>query len=84
MDADKDKDKNKDTNPPQFTVFGDRSHSLEYPLNNIPLHIQLLSTVEPTRLSIPEYNELRKLYENDLEGFLFYEPVDDKILRIAC
>lgn len=55
-------------------ILSRHSHSAEYPLNNIPGHIQLLNAVEPTQISPQEFDQLTKLYKNDINSFLVYTP----------
>lgn len=50
------------------------SHSEEYPLHNIPKHIQSLAAFEPTQISPMQFLMLKKLYKNDIESFLHYNP----------
>ncbi|MFJ7982262.1 hypothetical protein ACIQ1D_18550 [Lysinibacillus xylanilyticus] len=57
-----------------LNVLSRHSHSEEYPLENIPRHIQILDAVEPTRISPQEFDQLIKLYKNDINSFLLYTP----------
>ncbi|MFY0521085.1 hypothetical protein ACOMCU_25155 [Lysinibacillus sp. UGB7] len=64
----------KDSNTGNVNVLSRHSHSAEYPLNNIPLDIQVLEAVEPTEISPQEFDQLTKLYKNDINSFLLYTP----------
>lgn len=65
-----------DTDSEKHNVLSRHSHSEEYPLDNIPKHIQLLKPVEPTQISPQEFDQLTKLYKNDINSFLHYTPLN--------
>lgn len=64
----------RDSKTGDVSVLSRHSHSEEYPLNNIPRHIQILDAIEPTQISPQEFDQLTKLYKNDIESFLLYNP----------
>ncbi|MBX8946008.1 MULTISPECIES: hypothetical protein [Lysinibacillus] len=64
----------RDSKTGNVSVQSHHSHSEEYPLNNIPRHIQILNAIEPTQISPQEFDQLTKLYKNDIESFLLYNP----------
>ena len=57
-----------------INLLSRHSHSKEYPLDNIPQNIQGLTAVAPTQISPMEFLKLTKLYKNDVESFLIYNP----------
>ncbi len=63
-----------DSNSGNFSALSRHSHSEEYPLDSIPRHIQILDAVEPTQISPQEFDQLTKLYKNDISSFLYYKP----------
>ncbi|SCX63375.1 hypothetical protein ACE1MS_23510 (plasmid) [Lysinibacillus sp. fkY74-1] len=64
----------RDSKTGQVNVLSRHSHSAEYPLNNIPRHIQILDAMEPTQISPQEFEQLTKIYKNDIDSFLLYKP----------
>ncbi len=64
----------RDSKTGQVNVLSRHSHSAEYPLNNIPRHIQILDAMEPTQISPHEFEQLTKIYKNDIDSFLLYKP----------
>ena len=65
----------KDSNTGNVNVLSRHSHSAEYPLNSVPRHIQVLEAFEPTEISPQEFEQLTKLYKNDINSFLIYTPI---------
>ncbi|MFJ7890457.1 hypothetical protein ACIQYL_20555 [Lysinibacillus xylanilyticus] len=47
----------------KIEVLSRHSHSEEYHLHNIPIHIQRLTAIEPTQISPMEFLKLTKLYK---------------------
>lgn len=57
-----------------INLLSRHSHSKEFQLDNVPKNIQELTEVAPTQISPIEFLKLTKLYKNDVESFLIYNP----------
>lgn len=57
-----------------INLLSSHSHSKEFQLDNVPKNIQELTEVAPTQISPIEFLKLTKLYKNDVESFLIYNP----------
>lgn len=57
-----------------INLLSHHSHSKEFSLDNVPKNIQGLTGVAPTQISPLEFLKLTKLYKNDVERFLIYNP----------
>jgi len=56
----------------QHKVMSRMSHSEEYPLYDVPRHIELLQPIKPTQLNRQALSFLVKQYKNDKKSFLYY------------
>lgn len=50
------------------------SHSQEFNLFEVPQVVQEIKEIGPIELSDREFDELKDMYENDINGFLYYSP----------
>lgn len=64
-----------DSGAGRVNVLSRHSHSAEYPLREIPRHIQILESLEPTEINPQEFDLLTKLYKNDINSFLLFTPL---------